>query len=103
MLSSLRNKKPENVEWLYSSGGSMFRKFGSKLIQTVMCFDVMFTASGTETVALKQSDGSYKLYGYKWFSSATDADMALTLARDCDEHGHCTEVCHAVCVRCHQA
>jgi hypothetical protein len=37
--------------------------------------------SGTDTVAVKQSDGLYKLYGYKWFSSATDADVALTLAR----------------------
>ena len=26
----------------------------------------------------------YKLYGYKWFSSATDSDMALTLARIVD-------------------
>ena len=61
--------------------------------------DAMLTAKGTETVAVKQSDGSYKLYGYKWFSSATDADMALTLARDYDERGYCTsEVHHAVCV-----
>jgi hypothetical protein len=26
----------------------------------------------------------YKLYGYKFFSSATDADIALTLARVVD-------------------
>jgi len=52
----------------------------------------MISAGGTETVAVKQSDGSYKLYGYKWFSSATDSDMSLTLARICDEEGHCTEV-----------
>ena len=52
----------------------------------------MSTAGGTQTVAVKQSDGSYKLYGYKWFSSATDADMALTLARICDERGRHTEV-----------
>jgi len=59
----------------------------------------LLTASGTETVAVKQSDGSYKLYGYKWFSSATDADVALTLARDCDERSYCTsEVPHAACV-----
>lgn len=38
-------------------------------------------ASGTETVAVPQSDGSYRLHGYKWFSSATDANMTLTLAR----------------------
>ena len=29
-------------------------------------------------------DGSYKLYGYKWFSSATDSDMTMTLARVVD-------------------
>jgi len=52
----------------------------------------MTAAGGTQTVAVKQSDSSYRLYGYKWFSSATDADMALTLARTCDDNGHCTEV-----------
>lgn len=41
----------------------------------------MILASGTETVAVPQSDGSYRLHGYKWFSSATDANMTLTLAR----------------------
>jgi len=38
-------------------------------------------ANGTETVAVPQQDGTYRLHGYKWFSSATDADMSLTLAR----------------------
>ncbi|XP_076006967.1 acyl-CoA dehydrogenase family member 11 [Genypterus blacodes] len=38
-------------------------------------------ASGTETLAVPQVDGSYKLHGFKWFTSATDADMTLTLAR----------------------
>ncbi|XP_048582905.1 acyl-CoA dehydrogenase family member 11 [Nematostella vectensis] len=37
--------------------------------------------NGTQTTAAPQSDGTFKLYGYKWFSSATDADMTLTLAR----------------------
>lgn len=44
-------------------------------------------ANGTETVAVPQTDGSYKLYGYKWFTSATDADMTLTLARVQDRTG----------------
>ncbi|XP_059155974.1 acyl-CoA dehydrogenase family member 11-like [Physella acuta] len=48
-------------------------------------------AGGTETVAIKQTDGSYKLYGYKWFSSATDADVALTLARVLDANGAVVE------------
>ena len=37
--------------------------------------------NGTETIAVPQDDDTYRLYGYKWFSSATDADMTLTLAR----------------------
>ncbi|CAJ1068833.1 acyl-CoA dehydrogenase family member 11-like [Xyrichtys novacula] len=47
-------------------------------------------ASGTETVAVSQSDGSYKLHGFKWFTSATDADMTLTLARTQDQTGATT-------------
>ena len=42
---------------------------------------------GTETLAVAQPEGSYKLYGYKWFSSATDSDMTLTLARVVDQDG----------------
>jgi len=45
-----------------------------------MCH-ALFVANGTETVAFPQEDGSYALHGLKWFSSATDSDMALTLAR----------------------
>lgn len=43
-------------------------------------------AGGTETIAIVDPDSSnqYKLYGYKFFSSATDADVALTLARIVD-------------------
>lgn len=45
-------------------------------------------ANGTETVAIpvSPSEGKYKLHGYKWFTSATDADVSLTLAR-IQEHG----------------
>ncbi|XP_032435332.1 acyl-CoA dehydrogenase family member 11 [Xiphophorus hellerii] len=46
--------------------------------------------SGTETVAVPQADGSYRLHGYKWFTSATDADMTLTLARIQDRSGSTT-------------
>eukprot|EP00013_Stygamoeba_regulata_P002193 CAMPEP_0177639380 /NCGR_PEP_ID=MMETSP0447-20121125/5989_1 /TAXON_ID=0 /ORGANISM="Stygamoeba regulata, Strain BSH-02190019" /LENGTH=595 /DNA_ID=CAMNT_0019141401 /DNA_START=508 /DNA_END=2295 /DNA_ORIENTATION=+ len=38
-------------------------------------------AHGTETTAIRQADGSFALHGYKWFTSATDADMCVTLAR----------------------
>ncbi|NXR40507.1 ACD11 dehydrogenase, partial [Zosterops hypoxanthus] len=47
-------------------------------------------ANGTETVARKQPDGTYRLYGFKWFTSAADSDMALTLARIADAEGQCT-------------
>lgn len=49
-------------------------------------------ANGTETLAIPQQDGSYRLYGYKWFSSATDSDMTLTLARVVDEDGRIVKV-----------
>ena len=35
----------------------------------------------TDTFALEDTDGKCKLYGYKWFSSATDSEMSLALAR----------------------
>ena len=41
--------------------------------------------SGTETLAVRTGDDSFNLYGYKWFSSATDSDMTLTLARVVDD------------------
>ena len=41
--------------------------------------------SNTETVAIKDStnkkDKKYKLFGYKWFTSATDSMMSLALAK----------------------
>ena len=37
--------------------------------------------NATDTVSMEQKDGSYKLYGFKWFTSAIDADMTLALAR----------------------
>lgn len=35
----------------------------------------------TETVARRDADGSWRLYGTKWFTSATTSEIALTLAR----------------------
>ena len=37
--------------------------------------------SRTSTVARREPDGSWRLYGMKWFTSATTSEMALTLAR----------------------
>src|SRR4051794_40901267 len=41
----------------------------------------------SETVAVQQPDGSYALYGYKFFTSATTSEMSFTLARVVDEKG----------------
>ena len=35
----------------------------------------------SETAAVQDEDGTWRLYGRKWFTSATTAQMALTLAR----------------------
>jgi alkylation response protein AidB-like acyl-CoA dehydrogenase len=38
--------------------------------------------SNTETVAiLEEGSIHYRLYGYKWFTSATDSQMTLGLAK----------------------
>lgn len=36
---------------------------------------------GTETFAMEKDPSRCYLYGMKWFSSATDSDMSLALAR----------------------
>jgi alkylation response protein AidB-like acyl-CoA dehydrogenase len=44
--------------------------------------------ASTTTYAVRDHDShAYRLHGYKWFSSATDADMAFTLARVVNEDG----------------
>jgi alkylation response protein AidB-like acyl-CoA dehydrogenase len=37
--------------------------------------------SGTQTIARRTGDGVFRLYGTKWFSSATTSQMAMALAR----------------------
>jgi alkylation response protein AidB-like acyl-CoA dehydrogenase len=63
---------------LLSRDGEQFYTSGQWMTERGGGSDV---AQGTETIARKQPDGTYVLYGYKWFTSATDADMSLTLAR----------------------
>ncbi|XP_011614079.2 acyl-CoA dehydrogenase family member 11-like [Takifugu rubripes] len=74
--SRLTTRQPESF---WTSGQWMTERRGGS--------DV---ASGTETVAVPQTDGSYKLHGFKWFTSATDADVTLTLARVQDRRGATT-------------
>ncbi|XP_017541988.2 acyl-CoA dehydrogenase family member 11-like isoform X2 [Pygocentrus nattereri] len=57
-------------------------------------------ANGTETVAWRQEDGSFRLHGFKWFTSATDADFTLTLARIADEDGNTTPGTRGVSLFC---
>ncbi len=42
---------------------------------------------GTHTVARREDDGSWRLFGTKWFTSAITSEMALTLARAEGETG----------------
>jgi alkylation response protein AidB-like acyl-CoA dehydrogenase len=37
--------------------------------------------ANSETIAIPQADGTYKLQGYKFFTSATLSQMSLALAR----------------------
>ncbi|XP_012718892.2 acyl-CoA dehydrogenase family member 11 [Fundulus heteroclitus] len=72
----LTSRQPESF---WTSGQWMTERQGGSDVGT-----------GTETVAVPQTDGSYKLHGFKWFTSATDADMTLTLARVQDRSGSTT-------------
>ncbi|XP_053726571.1 acyl-CoA dehydrogenase family member 11-like [Synchiropus splendidus] len=75
-FSRLTSRRPERF-WI--SGQWMTERQGGS--------DV---GSGTETVAVPHTDGSYRLHGFKWFTSATDADMTLTLARVQGKNGATT-------------
>ena len=46
-------------------------------------------ARGTDTVAVKE-EAIHRLFGYKWFTSAIDADVTFTLAREVSESGEVT-------------
>lgn len=50
---------------------------GQWMTETIGGSDV----SRTETVARRDADGQWRLYGRKWFTSAATSEMALTLAR----------------------
>lgn len=66
-FSRLTSRDPEKF---WTSGQWMTEKKGGS--------DV---SSGTETIAVPDTNDLYKLYGYKWFTSATTADMSFTLAK----------------------
>ena len=75
---------PEAFSHLTSRDPALFWTSGQWMTEKRGGSDV---GQATETVAVHQGGNCYKLYGYKWFSSATDSDMALTLARVVDTMG----------------
>ena len=66
ILSRLTSRDPANF---WTAGQWMTERSGGS--------DV----GGTETVAEAAADGTYRLTGTKWFTSATTAEVALTLGR----------------------
>jgi alkylation response protein AidB-like acyl-CoA dehydrogenase len=65
-MSHLTSRDPESF---WTSGQWMTESTGGSDVGT------------SETVARQQEDGTWRLYGRKWFTSATTSQMALTLAR----------------------
>lgn len=74
----------ELVDRLLSNDPARFITSGQWMTERAGGSDV---GQGTETIARLQPDGTYKLFGYKWFTSATDAHIALALARIEDGEG----------------
>ncbi|CAP35829.2 Protein CBG18356 [Caenorhabditis briggsae] len=76
-VDRLRSRDPTKA---WTSGQWMTEKKGGS--------DV---AGGCDTYAVQIDKDTYRLHGYKWFSSAIDADVALTLARVVDSDGNAVE------------
>ncbi|KAF1762181.1 hypothetical protein GCK72_010443 [Caenorhabditis remanei] len=76
-VDRLRSRDPTSA---WTSGQWMTEKKGGS--------DV---AGGCDTYAVQIENDTYRLNGYKWFSSAIDADVALTLARIVDSDGNAVE------------
>lgn len=65
------------VPRLTSRDPARFWTSGQWMTETTGGSDV----GGTETVAMQDDDGGWRLHGRKWFTSAATSQMALTLAR----------------------
>ena len=81
------------IKHLLSRSGEDFYTSGQWMTERGGGSDV---AQGTETIARRLPDGTYALYGYKWFTSATEADIALTLARIGDMYEVCGQAQRSV-------
>ncbi|KHJ95971.1 acyl-CoA dehydrogenase, middle domain protein [Oesophagostomum dentatum] len=74
----------ESVNRLASTDGKKAWTSGQWMTEKRGGSDV---AGGCDTYAEHIEGDKYRLHGYKWFSSAVDADVALTLARIVGEDG----------------
>ena len=85
-VNGLTERLPEAMARLTSRDPERFWTSGQWMTEKGGGSDV---ATGTETIAVPSgnAEDEYRLYGYKWFSSATDSDMSLTLARVVDREG----------------
>ena len=85
-----------NPQHFWTSGQWMTEKNGGSDVGKKAEICTQFNdiiATSTETVALFDNEQQcHRLYGYKWFTSATDANMSLTLARSFDEYGKLIKV-----------
>ena len=50
-------------------------------------------STSAETVARKQPDGTYRLYGFKRFTLAAESDVMSALARVADAEGQVKQLC----------
>ena len=50
------------------------------------------TVGNSETLAVRNSEGTYDISGYKFFTSAITSEAALLLARVTDDKGEHTKV-----------
>src|SRR4051812_23888455 len=68
-LPTFRHFTSRDPDQFWTSGQWMTERTGGSDVGT------------TSTVARREGDGSYRLYGAKWFTSATTSQAAMTLAR----------------------
>ena len=74
LMSPLEHLTSRDPEQFWTSGQWMTEKAGGS--------DVSAGTATTSAVDAADANSScYRLYGQKWFSSATDSDMTLALAR----------------------
>ena len=71
------NEEPDIVERLTTRDPARAWTSGQWMTETAGGSDV----GRTGTIARKDDDGRWRLWGTKWFTSATTSEMALTLAR----------------------